>query len=1060
MTYHTIMSCGIEGTLLRWTIGICLITGSFSAAETGDTELDVQLGKIIRQQGLTGDPVAGRVIPDPGSPVAKLGRLLFFSTGLSGDRDVACVSCHHPLLVGGDGLSLPIGVGAVDPAVLGPNRHHGSNTAIDPDADGGPNVPRNSPTTFNIALYDRALFHDGRVFVVDDAVSPNGAGQRIRTPSSRFGLPDPKAGPNLTAAQARFPVSSTNEMLGFSAIAASSSSIRAQLGKRIVSNETVKALWLEKFKAAFPEQEASSLLGFDNIAFAIGEYERSQLFIETPWKRYVEGDRQALTQPQKRGAILFLSDEPQYGYGCSSCHRGDFFTDEQYHVAGFPQMGRGKTPEGKDYGRYDVTRAEVDRFAFRTPSLINVAETAPYAHSGAFENLFSVVGYHINPLESFARYDFSLKQLEQFRNSRVRYANAEANTRETLSRIKADTFGNRRTPSSQDIVYLVAFLNALTDPCVVSSQCLQPWLTDPVLAAEFSLLNARFTADATAWEGESVRQETKVTEVSLHAPRVATKARSFDCRAKPESASGSTGKFTEVALSAGLTHKRYYSIPTGDAQQTYGVFNALINTGGLAAGDIDGDCFSDLVFDAGKFGVVVYLNDTKGRFLVSQRIGDATREDVIVHPLLFDLNNDGWLDLLSMPVKNAVPRAYLGNGSGMFTEQHYSPGFFTGRNMISASFGDIDGDGDLDAFTSHWSHDAGPEEQHLWRNNGEGGFVAAGRKFGTYGQFDGQDFTFTPRFADINSDGLTDLLVVADFQQSRVLLNEDNHQFIDVTNRSVISDENGMGTAVADYDNDGDLDWFVSSIFDHSAAAWGISGNRLYQNQGDGSFVDVTDKTGVRDGAWGWGSCFADFNNDGHLDLFHVNGYGMQKTELVDVLSGTENMAAVLMAVWAHHTSTRARLYMGQGDGTFTDQASELGLNHVGQGRGISCFDYDRDGDIDIVIANNTGSPSLFRNDLGGANHFLSVKLVGGNNNIDAIGARIYLTIGDVVQMRELTFENNYISHNPVYAHFGVGLHDTIEQLKIVWPGRDRETVLKDVDANQFLTLVDPLVSK
>ena len=113
--------------------------------------------------------------------------------------------------------------------------------------------------------------------------------------------------------------------------------------------------------------------------------------------------------------------------------------------------------------------------------------------------------------------------------------------------------------------------------------------------------------------------------------------------------------------------------------------------------------------------------------------------------------------------------------------------------------------------------------------------------------------------------------MVADFRTTKVFLNNQDGTFSNATDVNVITDRNGMGSAVGDYDNDGDLDWFVTSIFIGTQGNSG-NGNRLYRNDG-GQFVDVTDTVGVANGGWGWAACFVDLDNDGHLDLYHTNGW-------------------------------------------------------------------------------------------------------------------------------------------------------------------------------------------
>jgi hypothetical protein len=275
-----------------------------------------------------------------------------------------------------------------------------------------------------------------------------------------------------------------------------------------------------------------------------------------------------------------------------------------------------------------------------------------------------------------------------------------------------------------------------------------------------------------------------------------------------------------------------------------------------------------------------------------------------------------------------------------------------------------------------------------------------------------------------------------------VFLNNGDSTFTDVTT-PIISDENGMGAAVGDYDNDLDLDWFVSSIFDPDEAGvkeglgtWGFTGNRLYNN-GDGVFGDSTESSGVRHGFWGWASCFSDFNNDGYLDIFHVNGW-----------SRDQEIASQFL-------EDPSRLFISKGNGSFSEVAFDAGIMDTDQGRGISCFDYDRDGDIDIFIANNNQNAKLYRNDGGNLNNFLTVKLEGISPNTEAIGARIIIDIDGKKQMRELQAGSNFVSQNPAEAHFGLRNADTITEVQVTWPD-GQNTTINDIESNQFLVIQHP----
>ena len=156
------------------------IASSETSCDSADSpELDTELRQMVSDLGLTGDAAAGRALPSVSDPLAQLGMQLFFSKGLSGDLDAACVSCHHPQLGGGDALTLPIGVAAEVHDLLGPGRRH---LAGSEGFDGGPTVPRNSPTTFNLALWDKTLFWDGRIESLTGTAGTNGSDGPIRTP--------------------------------------------------------------------------------------------------------------------------------------------------------------------------------------------------------------------------------------------------------------------------------------------------------------------------------------------------------------------------------------------------------------------------------------------------------------------------------------------------------------------------------------------------------------------------------------------------------------------------------------------------------------------------------------------------------------------------------------------------------------------------------------------------------------------------------------------------------------------------------------------------------------
>ena len=287
-----------------------------------------------------------------------------------------------------------------------------------------------------------------------------------------------------------------------------------------------------------------------------------------------------------------------------------------------------------------------------------------------------------------------------------------------------------------------------------------------------------------------------------------------------------------------------------------------------------------------------------------------------------------------------------------------------------------------------------------------------------------------------------------------------------------------MGAAVIDVDNDGDLDWFVSSVWDPRATPptdrnWGLTGNRLYQNN-DGIFTDISDKAGVRQGYWGWGSCFADFNNDGWPDIFHANGFGFSekiKQHLLHKANNSDQSTNVkkfddapiitdqLFNNIAPFNHTTSRLYISNQDGTFTDQSSSWGITDTEQGRAVICFDYDRDGDVDIFVSNNQSSPILYNNNAQSlaSTNFINIRLKGLNKNSQAVGAKVYVTADGITQLQEVKAGGSFISGSPSELHFGLADATTIERIEVIWPQPNYiKHRLENITTNQFITIVQP----
>lgn len=521
-------------------------------------------------------------------------------------------------------------------------------------------------------------------------------------------------------------------------------------------------------------------------------------------------------------------------------------------------------------------------------------------------------------------------------------------------------------------------------------------------------------------------------------------------------------RFTDVTAQSGIGFTHGYLNPTpGSEPEEFG--------GGAAAGDYDGDGRDDLFIVRGDIGPNLLYRNLGGNAF-EERAAQAgvayTKSATENHrhsgPAFADLDGDGDLDLFIGALEGDPCFIFQNNGDGTFRDATAGSGIdrISSRHTLSAAFGDYDLDGDLDMFLTHWSTQrevgAAANTEHLWRNDTANGVIRftdvsleAGiapdiidpDPTGSSGdpRFD-YDYTFTPNFAHIDeTDRHPDLVIAADFRTSRYFANNGDGTFRNATDPEQIRDRNGMGSALGDYDGDGDLDWFVTAIWSIPVAGQEQRfrlGNRLYANDG-GAFTDVTEAAGVRDGGWGWGACFADFDNDGDLDIYHTNGW-------------------VEPFPPSNFDRDTSRLFVSAGDGTFSEQAGEAGLADTERGYGIVCGDFDSDGDMDILQLhrNALNAATLWRNDTSGSN-YLAVRLKGAAPNTEAAGARVRATIGDQAQLREIIIGSNYTSQNPRTQLFGLGSATEVDRLEVEWPDGEI-TTRTNVAQGQTLEIAYP----
>lgn len=489
--------------------------------EPEQAQIDIDLRARLSELEIAAIVPADLNLPNINDAIPQLGKQLFFAKNLGGEDSVACVSCHHPMLGGADNLSLPVGVNAIDS--LGNAAHDllglGRISGVEDDAR--PPVPRNSPSVLNLGLQTSNMFWDGRI-----ARTNNGS---IITPDSPTGangnrLPDPnlEEDTTLAAAQARFPVTSAEEMRGSFASQSDNQALRALLTAKFNNSEPdYQSTWPIAFANAFGDNQIS----FERIAHAIGEYQRSMVFVDSPWNRYLEGDDDALTNQEKEGAQLFFTARNQGGAGCMQCHNSNRLTDDRFHLTAFPQIGPGKGDDSgngatHDFGREQVTGNPEDRFHFRTPSLLNVSVTAPYGHAGTYASLADVVAHYVNPenqmedlfgLGQGNNNNAELCELPQFMrlidslsiSCDTLYPDAIANSQDVIAQLDSANDGDIDVTSplmpvglnQNERAAIVAFLEALTDPCVESQTCMTPWLIDSADEASFPDANPLIPVD-------------------------------------------------------------------------------------------------------------------------------------------------------------------------------------------------------------------------------------------------------------------------------------------------------------------------------------------------------------------------------------------------------------------------------------------------------------------------------------------------------------------------------------------------------------------------------------
>ncbi|MDP2897540.1 MAG: CRTAC1 family protein [bacterium] len=424
-----------------------------------------------------------------------------------------------------------------------------------------------------------------------------------------------------------------------------------------------------------------------------------------------------------------------------------------------------------------------------------------------------------------------------------------------------------------------------------------------------------------------------------------------------------------------------------------------------------------------------------------------------------DYDNDGDPDIY---LNNFGPNVlYRNNGNGTFTDVTKEAGVGNGSQVgAGAVFLDMDKDGDLDLYASNYldfsyeKHVActtngfpvyanprhyAPLPDTVFRNNGDGSFTDVSLESGV-GLHPGWGMGIVA--GDYDNDGDTDVFIANDVAENFLFQNDGTGKFEEMGLLSGFAydlhgDEQGsMGVDCGDYDNDGWLDFYVTSYQNQLAT--------LYRNLGDGTFQDVTLLTGAGAGTLPnvtWGNSFVDFDNDGDRDIFVACGHLQDNVELWDDTSTYHEQNILLM---------------NTGDGKFVDISDSSGDGMLVKlsSRGAGFDDLDNDGDVDVVILNSREKSSILRNDTVNDNHWLQVRLRGTKTNRDGVGARVKVVAADLTLIDEVHSGRGYQSHYGSRLYFGLGKRDRVDRVEVRWIGGGID-VIENVAVSQLVTITE-----
>ena len=534
-------------------------------------------------------------------------------------------------------------------------------------------------------------------------------------------------------------------------------------------------------------------------------------------------------------------------------------------------------------------------------------------------------------------------------------------------------------------------------------------------------------------------------------------------------------------------------------------FEYMFDGGGVGIGDINNDGLQDLYFTGSQVSSKLYLNMGGLKFKDITKTAKVETKGWANGVSMADINQDGLLDIYvciggprNSKDKDRANLVYINKGDGTFVEKGKDLGIADTGYSIQAVFFDYDKDGDADLYLltnalvnysrlisrpKMFNGEAASTDR-LYKNNGDGTFTNVSEQAG----ITIEGFGLGVSICDINNDGWLDIYVSNDFLTNDILyINNGNGTFSDKISTYIKHQSlNGMGMDISDINNDGLSDILVLDMlpqdnkrnkqtvgyFSYDKYKLNMDlgympqylRNTLQLNNGNGTFSEIGQLSGIHSTDWSWAPLIADFDNDGWKDIFITNGFRRDVTNL-DFINERKSSFGTQEAMLKDRLEKLKALpevklhnyiYKNNGNLTFTDKVKDWGISIPSYSNGAAYADLDNDGDLDLVVNNIDDKAFIYKNNAtefgvssSDKNHFLRIKLKGTQ---EMIGTEVFLSAHGREQYQFYSPVRGYLSTTENAIHFGLGTEEKVDSLRVIWPNGSSQT-LKNIAADQLLVL-------